>query len=292
MKRAQNSKPKIGRIVDKVSAVFVPVVIIVAILTALGWLNFGPEPKAAFVLITTRAVLVIACPCALGLTTPISIIFGVGKGAEMGVLIRNGDALQTASQLTAIILDKTGTVTEGKPMLGDFYTADGFDEKKLLSIAASVEKGSEHPLANAIIEGTKKCNIPLADVTQFESIAGYGVKAKIENQSILLGNLHLMKNEKVELAGAPAHADRMADQGQTPIYIALDGKITGIVSIMDPIKSDSQKAIADLQRAGLKVVMVTGDNPLTANAVAKQVGIEQVIAEVLPEDKTKKVKLL
>ncbi|WP_259411665.1 heavy metal translocating P-type ATPase, partial [Coxiella burnetii] len=292
VKRAQNSKPKIGRIVDKVSAVFVPVVIIVAILTAIGWLNFGPEPKAAFVLITTVAVLVIACPCALGLATPISIIVGVGKGAEMGVLIRNGDALQMASQLTAIILDKTGTVTEGKPMLSDFYTADGFDEKKLLSIAASVEKGSEHPLANAIIEGAKKYNIPLANATQFESIAGHGVKAKIENQSILLGNLHLMKNEKVELGGAPAHAERMADQGQTPIYIALDGKIAGIVSIVDPIKPDSQKAIADLQRAGLKVVMVTGDNPLTANAVAKQVGIEQVIAEVLPEDKAKKVKLL
>ncbi|WP_264769362.1 heavy metal translocating P-type ATPase [Coxiella burnetii] len=292
VKRAQNSKPKIGRIVDKVSAVFVPVVIIVAILTAIGWLNFGPEPKAAFVLITTVAVLVMACPCALGLATPISIIVGVGKGAEMGVLIRNGDALQMASQLTAIILDKTGTVTEGKPMLSDFYTADGFDEKKLLSIAASVEKGSEHPLANAIIEGAKKYNIPLAKATQFESIAGHGVKAKIENQSILLGNLHLMKNEKVELGGAPAHAERMADQGQTPIYIALDGKIAGIVSIVDPIKPDSQKAIADLQRAGLKVVMVTGDNPLTANAVAKQVGIEQVIAEVLPEDKAKKVKLL
>ncbi len=292
VQQAQNSKPTIGRLADKVSSLFVPTVVIIAILTALGWYDFGPDPKAAFVLVTSVAVLVIACPCALGLATPISVIVGVGKAAEIGILIRNGDALQTATKLTTIVLDKTGTVTEGKPALVHVETLEGVDETTLLTVAASVEAGSEHPLAEAIVVGAKKKNIKPKNVTGFQAITGHGVTALYENQKAYLGKKQLMDQNNIDLKNLPEIAEKLAGEGQTPMYVALNGKALGIVSVADPIKADSKDAIAQLQKKGLKVVMITGDNPQTAKAVASAVGIDDFIAEVLPQDKAEKVSAL
>lgn len=292
VQQAQNSKPKIGRLADKVSAVFVPTVIIIAILTAVLWFDFGPQPKIAFILITFVAVLVIACPCALGLATPISIIVGVGKAAEMGILIRNGNALQAATKLTTIVLDKTGTITAGKPALINIVTAHDSDETKLLTIAASVEAGSEHPLAAAIVNGAQKRNITPQPVDQFQALVGRGVTAHYENQRVLLGKKKLMQEHNIELGDLPKHAETFANQGETPIYIALGAKALGVISVADPIKQDSTAVITQLQRQGIKVVMITGDNAVTAQAVANVVGIQHVIAEVLPQDKAQHVQAL
>jgi len=292
VKQAQNSKPTIGRLVDKVSAIFVPLVLIIAILTAMVWFDFGPAPKVAFILVTAVAVLVIACPCALGLATPISVMVGVGKAAEMGVLIRNGEALQTASQLTTVVLDKTGTVTEGKPALAEIAVFNNFSENDLLALAASVERGSEHPLAEAIVQGAEQKKLTLKSVSQFSAVAGHGVKAEYEGKTVFLGNLKLMEKENIAVGDFTKRAEQMANQGQTPMYVAVDGVVAGIISVADPIKADSKKAITQLQKQGLKVVMLTGDNLITAKAVADQVGVDDVMAEVLPQDKAKKVQTL
>jgi len=290
VQQAQNTKPKIGRIVDKVSSVFVPTVIIIAIVTALIWFNFGPDPKAAFVLVTSVAVLVIACPCALGLATPISVIVGIGKAAEMGILIRNGDALQTATKLTAVVLDKTGTVTEGKPTISAIETTSGINETDLITLAASVEAGSEHPLAEAIVNGAKERNIKTKPITDFKAIAGYGVMARYDNQDVLLGKKKLMADNNIELGDLTARAEQLAKQGQTPMYIAMSKKPIGIISVADPIKGDSKAAIQQLQKKNIKVIMITGDTTQTAQAVAAAVGIDDFIAEVLPKDKAEKVR--
>ncbi len=289
VKQAQNTKPAIGRLVDKVSSVFVPIVLIVAVLTLLTWFNVGPDPKIGYILVTTIAVLVIACPCALGLATPISIMVGVGKAAEMGVLIRNGDALQTAGKLTAIVLDKTGTVTEGHPALATVIPLSAIEASELLSIAASVEAGSEHPLAEAIVLGAKAKGAVLKSVTHFTAITGHGVSAEVDGQQILLGNAKLMRNREIDLGDAATKAHELSNLGETPMYVARAGQLLGIISVADPIKADSEQAIQYFHRLGLKVIMITGDNQNTATAVAKQVGIDQVIAEVLPEDKAAKI---
>ncbi len=289
VRQAQNTKPKIARIVDKVSSVFVPLVLIVAVITALVWFNFGPQPRSAYVMVATIAVLVIACPCALGLATPISIMVGVGRAAEMGILIRNGDALQQSGKLTAVILDKTGTVTEGRPALAEIKTVEGVDENTLLTAAASVEAGSEHPLAQAILEGASARGINAKPVTEFSAITGLGVSAKFNGQTLLLGNQKLMQQAHIDLGNLPTEAQALANLGQTPMFIAKEGKALGIISVADPIKSDSKAAIAKLHQLGLKVVMITGDHRNTAEAVAKQVGVDQVIAEVMPEDKASQV---
>ncbi len=292
VRQAQNSKPAIGRLVDKIAAVFVPVVLLIAVVTFLAWFNFGPEPKMAYLLLTTMTVLIIACPCALGLATPISIMVGVGKAAEYGVLIRNGEALQRAGQIATIVLDKTGTVTEGRPTVTHLIPAAGWDEAKLLTVAASLERASEHPLAEAIVLEANGRELQLSSVTDFEAIAGHGVRGVLGGQALLLGNRKLMDDHDVALNELPAAAARLAANGETPMYLAQGGVVAGIVAVADPIKADSKAAIARLRSIGIKVVMLTGDNAATAAAVARQVGIDEVIAEVLPADKSAKVAAL
>ncbi len=292
VRRAQNTKPAIGRLADRIAAVFVPIVLLIAVITCLIWYNFGPDPKASFVLVTTMTVLIIACPCALGLATPISIMVGVGKAAEYGVLIRNGDALQRVGQLTTIVLDKTGTITKGQPGVNTILPAKGWSEDQLLQLAASVEVGSEHPLAEAIITAAKEQNVTLKPHHEFDSIAGHGVTAKIDGQTIALGNAKLMNDLNVLMFDLPEYADDLAKEGQTPVYIAVNKTIAGIIGVADPIKEDSIQAIERMHRAGLKVVMISGDSRRAAQAVARKVGIDEVIAEVLPQDKASKVAAL
>jgi len=289
VRRAQSSKPAIGRLADKISAVFVPSVLIIAVLTFLAWFNLGPEPRFSFSLVATMTVLIIACPCALGLATPISIMVGVGKAAEYGILIRNGEALQQAGKLTTIVLDKTGTVTEGRPTVTALVPAAGWDEQKLLAVAASIETGSEHPLAEAIVSAAKAKGITLSAVSGFEAITGHGVSATMEGKKVLFGNARLMAKHNIDLGNLPKRAEELAAQAQTPMFLAVADTIAGIVSVADPIKPDSKAAIARLHAIGLKVVMITGDNRATAEAVAREVGLDEVMAEVLPGDKAAKV---
>ncbi|ASP49280.1 heavy metal translocating P-type ATPase [Cognaticolwellia beringensis] len=290
VKRAQNSKPPIGRLADIISAYFVPVVMIISIVSALVWLNFGPDPVLAFAVVSATTVLIIACPCALGLATPMSVMVGVGKAAEAGVLIRNGEALQTASKVTAMILDKTGTITEGAPKVTDIIVADeSYSEDFILTVAASIESGSEHPLAQAIVDSAIEQNIELENTTDFQAIAGHGVKAMLNGQQLLFGNQKLMLKHSIALNGYVNKAQALAYKAKTPMYLAIDNKLAAIIAVSDPIKSDSIAAIKRLQAIGIRVVMLTGDNRATANAVAKQVGITEVFAEVLPEDKSNKV---
>lgn len=289
VKRAQNSKPSIGRLADVISGYFVPVVMIFAILSALAWLNFGPEPAVAFAIVSATTVLIIACPCALGLATPMSVMVGVGKAAESGVLIRNGEALQTASKITAMILDKTGTITEGNPEVTEIIVTQDWDKNDILRLAASLETGSEHPLALSIVASAKSKDIPLGPVSDFHSITGRGVKGTVDNKTLLFGNEKLMREQSVTIESYVIEAQRMAAEAKTPMYLSVDGMLAGIVSVADPVKSDSIAAITRLQTNGIRVVMLTGDNRATAAAVAKKVGITEYFAEVLPEDKSNKV---
>jgi len=290
VKRAQNSKPPIGRLADIISAYFVPVIMITAIVSALVWLNFGPDPALAFAVVSATSVLIIACPCALGLATPMSVMVGVGKAAEAGVLIRNGEALQTASKITAMILDKTGTITEGSPKVTDVLIADkSFTEHYILTVASSIESGSEHPLAQAIVDSTIEKGIEPENVTDFHAIAGHGVEAIFNGHQLLFGNQKLMLKNGVSLNGFVEQAQQLAKDAKTPMYLAIDNKLAAIIAVSDPIKSDSIDAIKRLQANGIRIVMLTGDNRATANAVAKKVGINEVFAEVLPEDKANKV---
>lgn len=290
VKRAQNSKPPIGRLADVISAYFVPVVMIISIVSALVWLNFGPEPALAFAVVSATTVLIIACPCALGLATPMSVMVGVGKAAEAGVLIRNGEALQTASKITAMILDKTGTITEGAPKVTDIVIADkSLSEKYILTVASSLESRSEHPLAQAIVDSAIEQEIGPEDISDFQAIAGHGVEAQFNGNQILFGNQKLMLKKGVFLGKFVSKAQELADEAKTPMYLAIDNKLAAIIAVSDPIKSDSIEAIKRLQDNGIRVVMLTGDNKATAKAVAKKVGITEVFSEVLPEDKSNKV---
>jgi Cu+-exporting ATPase len=290
VRNAQSSKPEIGRLVDKVAAVFVPSVLIIAILTFLTWINFySGDQVLALAIVTTMTVLIIACPCALGLATPISIMVGVGKAAEYGTLIRNGDALQQAGKLTTIVLDKTGTVTQGRPSVSAVLASDGWDEARLLLWAASIEQASEHPLAEAIVSAAKEQGETLLAITEFSAIAGQGVVATIENKRVLMGNRRLMAESNIEVSEFSDDVTRLEQQAQTPMFMAVDDKLVGIVSVADAIKQDSAAAIARMHSLGLKVVLLTGDNAVTAQAVAQQVGVTEVIAEVLPQDKADKI---
>lgn len=289
VREAQGSKPSIGKLADKISAVFVPVVLIIAVLTFLIWFNFGPEPKISYMLVTTMTVLIIACPCALGLATPISIMVAVGKAAEYGILIRNGEALQRAGQLTVVVVDKTGTVTEGRPTVTIIKSFAGRDENELLKIAASVDQLSEHPLAEAIVEASKQRGLNLDHVDNFIAVSGEGVQASLSTDEVLLGNQTLMNNHSVSINDKEREIAQLARQGATPMLLAVNKKLVGIIAVADPIKSDSLLAIKRLQESGLQVVMLSGDNRITAEAVAKQVGIDEVIAEVLPGDKAEKI---
>lgn len=293
VRTAQSSKPAIGRLVDKVSAIFVPSVMIVAVITFLAWINFGSgDQLTAYAIVATMTVLIIACPCALGLATPISIMVAVGKAAEFGVLIRNGDALQQAGKITTIVLDKTGTVTEGKPSVTSLVTLSDWSDDRLLQWAASLEKGSEHPLAEAIVTAANEKQIDFLLVENFSAIAGHGVEALVEGRPVLLGNRKLMGDRSIDISLLEIAAHELTLQAQTPMFMAVDGKAAGIISVADAIKPDAKEAIQRMHYNGLQVILLTGDNPVTAEAVAKQVGINEVIAEVLPQDKAAKVKAL
>ncbi|MFT7417806.1 MAG: Cu+-exporting ATPase, partial [Glaciecola sp.] len=289
VKRAQNSKPPIGRLADIIAAYFVPVIMIIAVLSALAWLNFGPAPSIAFAMVSATTVLIIACPCALGLATPMSVMVGVGKAAEAGVLIRNGEALQTASKITTMILDKTGTITEGAPKVTDVLLANKLTREQVLMLAASIEAGSEHPLAMAIVESAKEQGIEPQKVTDFASIAGQGVAAALDNSALLFGNEKLMTERGINIAAFLDKAQAFAEEAKTPMYFAVNGELAAVIAVADPIKSDSINAIKRLQNNGIRIVMLTGDNRLTAKAIAEKVGISEYVAEVMPEDKAKKV---
>ncbi|RZV34612.1 MAG: copper-translocating P-type ATPase [Chromatiales bacterium] len=290
VRAAQSSKPAIGRLADKVSSIFVPTVLIIAVLTFLAWFNFGPSGQAwTLAIVTTMTVLIIACPCALGLATPISIMVGVGKAAEFGTLIRNGDALQQAGRLDTLILDKTGTVTEGKPSVTELVSAGDWKQDELLRWAASIEQGSEHPLAEAILDAASDRQLSLLDAEGFTAIAGRGVMASVEGRRVLLGNRQLMLENDVDTGVVEEVASAFMRKAQTPVFVAVAGDMAGVIGIADAIKADSKAAIRRLQDLGLKVVLLTGDNQATAEAVAQQVGIDQVFADVLPQDKAAKV---
>ncbi|MET0622185.1 MAG: copper-translocating P-type ATPase [Pyrinomonadaceae bacterium] len=292
VRRAQSSKPPIGRLVDSVSSYFVPSVMIVAVLTFLAWFNFGPAPAVNHAVVTTVAVLVIACPCALGLATPISLMVGVGKAAEHGVLIRNGEALESASRLGVVVLDKTGTITKGRPELTDVLPLEGFDEGELLRLAAVADRRSEHPLAEAIVNGARARGLELGEPERFEAVPGHGVEAQVEGRRVAVGNRKLLARAGVGLGELESAAARLADEGKTPMFVAVDGRAAGVVGVADTIKEDSLATVRALRAMGIEVLMLTGDNERTAKAIARQAGIERVLAEVLPEEKARQIELL
>jgi Cu+-exporting ATPase len=292
VKDAQGSKVPIQRIVDVVSGYFTPSVAILAIVGFMVWYTFGPEPRIVYALIVAVTTLIIACPCALGMATPMSLTTGVGLGALNGILIRSGESLQAAQGLQTIILDKTGTITRGKPELTDVITTDGFKVEEMLRLAAGVEKSSEHPLAAAIVEGASARGLTLKDAEIFTAIPGHGVESRIEGRTLLLGNLKLMRDRNVESRGLQEQAAKLADDGKTPMYVAVDGKAAGIIAVADTVKEDSKAVIQVLKSMGLEVVMITGDNERTAKAIARQVGVDRVLAEVLPQDKAHNVQKL
>ncbi len=289
VKRAQNSKPPIGRLADIISGYFVPVVMIIAVISALTWLNFGPDPAVAFAIVSATTVLIIACPCALGLATPMSVMVGVGKAAEAGVLIRNGEALQLASKITTMILDKTGTITLGVPKVTDIVTVGTDSEDSVLRLVAGLESGSEHPLALAIVESAQERDLQPGKVTNFNAIAGHGVEADSDGKHLLFGNEKLMRERRIEIGSLVERVQQLAAEAKTPMYFAVDNALSAIIAVSDPIKDDSIAAIKRLQHNGIRVVMLTGDNRATAQAVATKVGITEFFAEVLPQGKTDKV---
>jgi P-type Cu+ transporter len=289
---AMGSKAPIARLVDVVSGYFVPAVMIISVLAFLAWFNFGPSPAITFAVVTAVTVLIIACPCAVGMAVPLSLVAGVGKGAEHGVLIRNGEALQAASQLKTLVLDKTGTITKGKPELTDFTVAPGYEAGSVLLLAASADLLSEHPLAQAIVDGARSRGLELIETRDFNAIPGHGVEAKIGQQKVLVGNLKLMQRAGISVTNLAADVERLQGEGKTAMYVGIDGNAAGVVAVADTIKEDSIEAIRVMQKMGLEVIMLTGDNERTAQAIARQVGIQRVLAEVLPEDKAEQVHLL
>ncbi len=292
VQEAQGSKAPIQRLADIISGIFVPIVIVIAILSFVVWFDFGPQSALTYALVTFVTVLIIACPCALGLATPTSIMVGTGKGAENGILIKGGEALETAHKIRAIMLDKTGTITVGKPTVTDIIPLDGFYKDDIHSMAASVEQGSEHPLGEAIYENAKEKDLKILETSNFKAIPGHGVEAEINGTSILLGNLKLMQDRQINVDSLREDAIQLADDGKTPMYVAFDNKAAGLIAVADPLKDDSVQAIHNLHKIGLEVVMITGDNKRTAEAIARQVGVDRVFAEVLPEDKALQVKKL
>ena len=292
VEQAQSSKAPIQRLADLVASYFVPGAVFIAIGTFVIWFDVGPAPAITFALVSAVSVLIIACPCALGLATPLSIMVGTGKGAENGVLIRSAEALEAAYKLNTIVLDKTGTITKGAPALTDVVVADGFDEKTLLRLVASAERSSEHPLASAIVAGAEARGIALGEPSGFDSVTGHGVRATLDGREVLVGRKELLADTGIDPSMLEETAGTLASDGKTAIYAAVDGRPAGVVAVADTIKEDSPSAVRALRDLGLEVVMITGDNARTAEAVARQVGIERVLAEVLPEDKALEVRRL
>ena len=289
VRQAQSSKPEIGQLADKISAIFVPVVVGIALLSAAIWYVFGPAPQIVYTLVIATTVLIIACPCALGLATPMSIISGVGRAAEFGVLVRDADALQRASTLDTLVFDKTGTLTEGKPQVVAITTA-GISEADALRLAAALEQGSSHPLARAILDKAAEPSLP--QVNNFRTLRGLGVSGDVDNHALLLGNQALLDENGIETAALDDVLKAQASQGATPVLLTVDGKAAALFAIRDPLRQDSVEALQRLHRAGYRLVMLTGDNPTTANAIAKEAGIDEVIAGVLPDGKADAIKKL
>ncbi|MHA3025484.1 heavy metal translocating P-type ATPase [Chromohalobacter israelensis] len=289
---AQRSRAPIQGLADKVAGVFVPAVILVAVVAFIAWSLWGPAPPMAFGLIAAVSVLIIACPCALGLATPMSIMVGVGRGAQAGVLIRDAEALERLEKVDTVVVDKTGTLTEGKPRVTELRPAEGFDAQELLRLAAGLERGSEHPLAQAIVDKAKDDDVTLSEATEFDAPNGKGVTGQIDGYHIALGNRLLMESEGVDLSEQAEEADRLRGDGATVIFAAVDGRLAGLLAIADPVKETTEAAIRALQADGIRVVMLTGDNRTSAEAVARRLGIDEVEAEVLPEDKGRVVQRL
>ena len=289
---AQRSRAPIQGLADKVASIFVPVVILIAVVAFIAWSLWGPTPPMAFGLIAAVSVLIIACPCALGLATPMSIMVGVGRGAQLGVLIRDAEALERLEKVDTVVVDKTGTLTEGKPRVTELILTEGIAESELLRLAASLERGSEHPLAHAIVEKAKEAEVKLTEALDFEAPNGMGVIGQIDGKRIALGNRLLMESEGVNTQSQDTHADQLRSDGATVIFASIDGNLAGLLAIADPVKETTEEAIRSLQADGIRVVMLTGDNRTSANAVARRLGIDEVEAEVLPEDKGRVIQRL
>ncbi len=292
VEEAQGSKAPIQRLADVISAYFVPVVIGVSIVTFATWYFFGPAPAFIYAMLNAVAVLIIACPCALGLATPTAIMVGTGKGAENGVLIKGGESLEMAHRINAIIFDKTGTLTKGEPELTDVITVNNFRQEEVLRLAASAERGSEHPLGEAVVKGAREKGLDLLEPEEFNAIPGHGISARVDGYQVLIGNTKLMKDQGIDVKPLEDDARRLSEEGKTPIFVAIDGIGAGVVAVADTLKENSARAVEALHRLGLEVVMITGDNRRTAEAIARQVGIDRILAEVLPEDKANEVKKL
>ncbi|EGX57721.1 copper-translocating P-type ATPase [Streptomyces zinciresistens K42] len=292
VQQAQASKAPIQRIADLVASYFVPAVVFIAIASFATWFIVGPEPALTLGLVAAVAVLIIACPCALGLATPLSIMVGTGKGAQAGVLIRSAESLETAHRLDTVVLDKTGTITQGRPALTDVVPVGGFAEADLVRLVASAENSSEHPLGQAIVSGAADRGIQLAEVSEFDSVTGKGIAATVDGRRLLVGKSALLTEAGIDSDPLQADADRLAAEGKTPVFAAVEGRLAGVIAVADTVKEDSSAAVAELKRLGLEVVMITGDNRRTAEAIAREVGIDRVFAEVLPEHKAREIRRL
>jgi Cu+-exporting ATPase len=301
VEEAQGSKAPLQRLADKISGVFVPIVIVLALITLGVWWAFGPEPAFTLALLNTVAVLIIACPCAMGLATPTSIMVGTGKGAENGILIKGGEALEAARSLKTVVLDKTGTLTKGKPELTDVISAGvpvgagsvgGSPEDEMLRLVASAERTSEHPLGEAIVVGARERGLDLVDAESFEAVSGGGIRATVEGRQVLIGNEGFLRESGVPSDGLVARSEELATEGKTPMFVAIDGKPAGLIAVADTVKEESREAVERLHKLGIQVAMLTGDNRRTAEAIAAQLGIDRVLAEVKPQDKANEVKRL
>ncbi len=292
VEEAQSQKPPIQQLADKIAAVFVPVVLTIAAITFAVWYIYGPSPQLTFAFVTAVSVLLIACPCAMGLATPTAIMVGTGKGAEMGILFRKGTALEMLGKIKTVVLDKTGTLTKGRPELTDLRPQNGFGEEEALRLVAAAEQKSEHPIAEAIRHAAEARGIELPEVSSFEAIPGFGLKAEVEGRTVYVGADRYMEQLGIDIAGTETLVGELSDQAKTPIYAAVDGKLLAVIAVADPLKDGSAEAVAALKSMGIEVAMLTGDNRRTAEAIARQVGIERVLAEVLPDQKAEEVKRL
>lgn len=292
VEQAQGSKAPIQRLADIIASYFVPVVMSLATLTFIVWFFFGPAPSLTFALLNFVAVLIIACPCALGLATPTAIMVGTGRGAEHGILIKGGESLETAYKISTIVFDKTGTLTKGQPTVTDVISSDGFSEDNLLALVATVERGSEHPIGEAIVTSAKQRGLALRNASDFNAVVGHGVSADMDGKQVAAGNAALLDTLHIEHSALDGTAESLATDGKTPVYVVADGQAIGLVAVADTLKEHSIEAIEQLHSLGVKVVMITGDNRRTAAAIARQVGIDEVLAEVLPQDKASKIKEL
>ncbi|MDW1811715.1 copper-translocating P-type ATPase, partial [Vibrio sp. Vb2362] len=291
VRTAQSSKPAIAKLADQISSVFVPVVVGIAILAALVWFAVGPEPKASYMLVVTTTVLIIACPCALGLATPLSVTVGVGKAAELGILIKDADALQLASKVDTVVFDKTGTLTQGKPSVQKVFT-HATSQEDLLALAYAAERQSEHPLAKAVCDYAKRHDAKDVSLDKFENVRGRGIWATYQDKPLLIGSLQFMQAENVETSALKPAIDECAKNAWTPVAVALNGELIGLIAIADPIKSDAKQALSALKSQGIKTVMLTGDNQHVANTIGQELGIDEVIAQVMPDEKAQHIEQL